>query len=71
MLPAAVAASEHTHAVLQFDVRRKLTVLELVRISRSSADQRMGRAGRITEVRVFCLPADQKLGALRATVRGC
>ncbi len=45
----------------RFDPVRRMTVLELVRISRSSANQRKGRAGRLSEGHCVRLYADDEL----------
>ena len=45
----------------RYDVKRRLTVIETVRISRSSADQRKGRAGRTAAGHCVRLYADTEL----------
>jgi HrpA-like RNA helicase len=45
----------------RYDVKRRLTVIETVRISRSSADQRKGRAGRTASGYCVRLYADAEL----------
>ena len=50
----------------RFDVKRRLTVIETVRISRSSADQRKGRAGRTAPGWCVRLYADAEL--IRANI---
>ncbi|CAF0858850.1 unnamed protein product [Adineta steineri] len=45
----------------RYDIKRRLTVIETVRISRSSADQRKGRAGRTARGHCVRLYEDQEL----------